>query len=140
MTLKELEELTAQLDIDTEEADKVIDLINKLLDVSESKRLMLLLLNDFQKRKKMTITLFYQRNITDGDCKNTFAQLMEIFKIDPHYLSSILTYHYWLSRASGHVYHFDQNIKPTKAKALLTESEYKEKLGKLLKTNSTYDN
>jgi len=140
MTLKELEELTAQLDIDTKEEDKVIDLINKLLDVSESTRLMLLLLNDFQKRKKMTITLFYQRNITDGDCKNTFAQLLEIFKIDPHYFSFILTYHYWLSRASGHVYHFDQNIKPTKAKALLTESEYTEKLGKLLKTNSTHDN
>ncbi len=140
MSLKELEELTIQLDVTPVEGAQAIDLTNKLLEVSEAERLMLLLLNDFQKRKKMTIMNFYNRNITDGQYENASAQLLEIFNKDPNNLSSILTYHYWLSRASGQMYHFDQSIGIDKVKSLLTEKQYTENLGKLLKRHSTHDN
>lgn len=128
VSLKGTQELAMIFTIDFNDQDTKDDIKEKILQISDEDRKLILLLNDFQKQKKRTISNYY-KDIFNGVLYTTsLAQLVVLYNESFENLFSILTYHYWFSRRSGESYIFDKNCDSATAKKVLTVKGYKDKL------------
>lgn len=140
MQLKGFQELAIFFEIDIEKSDTKEEIWKKLLLISDQDRKLILLLNDFQRRKKKSIANYYGSVFSDEEHTITLIQLYRLFQESSDHLFSILAYHFWVSRGSGTIYELDKEIDSDKALKILTEKSYESKLCMRLYEAANRDN
>ncbi|WFB59567.1 hypothetical protein [Paenibacillus sp. BR1-192] len=140
MSLEELKDLADVTEVVLTDSANKEQCKNDLSLISEGRVLLALLLRDFQNRKKRSIPIFYENNSDELKHKTPLAQLHHLFGQSPALLFSLLTYHLWTVRGTGDLFALDKNIAPGKAKQVLSEKGFEDKLRNLLYKGSKETN
>ncbi|NHN34832.1 hypothetical protein [Paenibacillus agricola] len=135
--LKEFADATGTVLTNSEDKEATT---NELVNLSEQKLVLSLLLRDFQNRKKRTIPNFYQSNSELQSYKSPLAQLHHLFEQTPSQLVSLLTYHYWTVRGTGNIFALDKKLDSSKARKVLIEKGFEDTLCNLLYKGSKETN
>lgn len=119
---KELRELTTLYDLELKE-DKT-DMINLLLTLEENNRREILILNDFQNRRKQSINKYYKIHFSKSDIHYTSSSLTQL----KHLLTSshltmveLFTLYSWGIKGSGDLYTFEKGITKQHLNKIPTE-------------------
>ncbi|OME34932.1 hypothetical protein [Paenibacillus odorifer] len=135
--LKEFADVTGSILKNTEDKEAIT---NELVNLSEKKLVLALLLRDFQNRKKKTIPIFYQSNSKEQSYKSPLAQLHHLFEQTPSQLVSLMTYHLWTVRGTGDIFALDKKLDSIKARKVLTDKGFEDALCNLLYKGSKETN
>jgi hypothetical protein len=121
-SVKELKELTTLYGLDVKE--KKEDLVSSLLTLQESSRREILILNDFQNRRKQTINKYYKEYFSKSDTRFTSSSLTKLKHLlsdTPITMVEIYALYSWDIKGSGDLYTYEKGISRDDAHKIPTE-------------------
>lgn len=141
IAIKEIAELS-EIELDEKET-KGNNITHLCGELSEPEKLRLFNLIQYSSRKKKSINDYFEFYLEDEkvNLTDSLSKLYLLFQKSPSHLFSIGTLNMWQNHASGTLYGFDQELKKSDAKKMVTEINYEKKLrNRLYKASNERNN